>query len=225
MLNERWKKRFSRWFKLRFAIFYPLGIWVVFSAISTDRSIMRSIWFILLGLLIRGWSNGYAIKMEKLTTSGPYAYVRNPLYLGSFLIMIGFLVMLNIPLILILFCIIIVICFVYGKVVKNEERMLLDKFGQDYLDYQKHVHAFIPTPFRYKGGGEKWGWSLTRYFKSQEYKLFLWMIILVIAFHLKDEFIIEGESVDGKIIFLLTMAFLLGLTDAIGELFRKRTVG
>ena len=66
MLNNKWKKRFKRWFRLRFAILYPLGIWAVIFGHSTDESIMRSIWFILLGLGIRSWANCYAIKMGKL---------------------------------------------------------------------------------------------------------------------------------------------------------------
>lgn len=48
MLNDQWKKRFFRLFKLRFAVLYPLGIWAVFSAVSTDESIIRGICFILL---------------------------------------------------------------------------------------------------------------------------------------------------------------------------------
>lgn len=47
------------------------------------------------GLLIRSWANGYAIKMDKLTTSGPYAFVRHPLYAGTLLMLIGFTVILN----------------------------------------------------------------------------------------------------------------------------------
>ncbi|MFH1504994.1 MAG: isoprenylcysteine carboxylmethyltransferase family protein [Candidatus Omnitrophota bacterium] len=220
MLNKRWKKRFSRWFKLRFAIMYPFGIWAVFSRYSTDASISRSLWFILLGILIRCWANGYAVKMEKLTTSGPYAYVRNPLYLGTFLIMIGFLIMLNIPLVWALFFVSVVIWFIYGKTVKNEEKILQEKFREEYLAYKKHVPAFSPALSPYKLG-DKWGWSFIRYLKSQEYKLFLWVIILIIAFHLKEEFFVERENIDFKIMILSIAAVCLSLIDAVGEFFRK----
>ena len=135
--------------------------------------------------------------------------------------MVGFLWMLNLSWLWIALASIIAIRFVYSRTVRNEEKMLQEKFGQDYLDYKKAVPAFIPVLFKYKKG-EKWSWSFKRYFKSQEYKLVLWVTIAVITFHLKEEFIIEGESIDFRIIFLIVIAFLLGLTDAAGEVLRKR---
>lgn len=221
MAREKWRKRFIRWFKLRFAILYPLGIWAVMSGYSTDKSIMRSIWFILLGLGIRSWANCYAIKMERLTTSGPYTHVRHPLYLGSFLIMAGFLVMLNVHWLITLICVAVVIGIVYKWTIQKEELMLGNKFGQEYIEYRKAVPGFFPTIFAFKGG-QKWGPNIERYFRSQEYKLAIWMVILMIAFHLKDEFLIEHESIDAKIFVLIAMTFLLGISDLIGELFRKK---
>ena len=61
--NMNIKERFKRWSKLRFAIMYPLGVFVVLFSNSDDRSIMASIWFIIAGLLLRLWANSYAIKM------------------------------------------------------------------------------------------------------------------------------------------------------------------
>ena len=223
MLSDKWRKRFNRWFKLRFAVLYPPGVWAVVSGFSTDHSIMRSIWVILLGLIIRSWANCYAIKLEELTTSGPYGYVRHPLYLGSFLIMTGFLIMLNVHWLISLFCVLIVIGVVYKMTVEKEEKMLSDKFGQEYLQYQKAVPAFVPRLTPYKGG-KKWGPSLERYLRSQEYKLFIWMIILVIAFHIKEEFILEHESIDAKIFVLMAVAVLLGMIDLIGEFFRRKRI-
>jgi len=221
MLSEKWKKQLARWFKLRFAILYPLGIWAGIVGYSTDESIMRSIWIILLGLGIRAWANCYAIKMEKLTTSGPYAHVRHPLYLGTFLVMIGFLLMLNVNWIESLLLVAVVIGVIYKITIQKEEEMLINKFGNDYLEYKKHVPAFFPTFFPFKGG-EKWGPSLKRYLKSQEYKLFIWMIVLVIIFHLKQEIFIEKEIFDAKIILLIIASFLLGFADVGAGIFRKK---
>lgn len=49
-------------------------------------------------------------------------------------------------------------------------------------------------------------------------------MIIMIAFHLKDEFMVEHEFMDAKIWFLIVIAFVLGLSDLIGELFKKRLV-
>src|SRR5580698_9130912 len=87
--------RLQRSFKPRFAVIYPSAFFVLFFCSITDASLRSGIGYILAGLLIRLWSNGYAIKNDKLTTSGPYAFVRNPLYLGTFLIAIGFVIALR----------------------------------------------------------------------------------------------------------------------------------
>jgi protein-S-isoprenylcysteine O-methyltransferase Ste14 len=213
--------RLKRWFKLRFAILYPFGVFVVLFANSDDKSIMTAIWFILAGLFLRSWANGYAIKLEKLTTSGPYAFVRHPLYLGTMLLTLGFIIMLKIYYLGILFLLIMI--GVYYQTIKKEEEMLEQKFKSEYINYKKHVPAIMPTVFPYPEG-EKWSFSLKRLIKSQEYKLFLWMIIMVIAFHLKDEFLIEHETPDAKIIVLFVIAFLLGIIDLIGELLQWKKI-
>lgn len=221
MQKNKWEKRFKRWFKLRFAILYPLGLWMVLSGYSTDASIRQSLWLILIGMGIRTWANGYAIKLEKLTTCGPYSYVRHPLYLGTFCILIGFLVMLRINWVILPLILFVVIGLIYSSTIKKEEKMLEDKFGQTYLQYKERVPFLIPWKKPYRDG-EKWPWSFTRYIKSQEYKLFIWLIILTIGFYFKEEFLIEKEGVEVKQIYLMIFAGLLATIDLIGELFRKR---
>lgn len=220
MQKEKWKNRFRRWFKLRFAILYSLVLWAALSQHPTADSIRQSIWFFLAGLGMRTWANGYAIKLDKLTTCGPYSYVRNPLYLGTFCILVGFLIMLRINWEESLFILFVVIGLIYSSTIKNEERMLEDKFGKAYFYYKKKVTALIPWKTPYKNG-EKWPWSFTRYIKSQEYKLFIWVIILIIGFYFKGEFLIEKEKIEVGQIYLIIFAVLLALIDGIGEIFRK----
>src|ERR1700742_2378122 len=87
--------RIQRSFKPRFAVIYPFGFFVMIFCSLTDASLRAGVGWIIAGLLIRLWSNGYAIKNDKLTTSGPYAFVRNPLYVGTFLIAFGFVMALR----------------------------------------------------------------------------------------------------------------------------------
>ena len=56
----------------------------------TGRTMLASLLLVVLGLWLRGYAAGYVRKNAELTTSGPYAYTRNPLYLGSMLIAFGF---------------------------------------------------------------------------------------------------------------------------------------
>ncbi|MDD5617654.1 MAG: isoprenylcysteine carboxylmethyltransferase family protein [Candidatus Omnitrophica bacterium] len=212
-------KRLERWFKLRFAILYPFGVFLVLFAIPDDKSIQQGIGFIITGLLIRSWANGYAIKMDKLTTSGPYAFIRHPLYLGTALVIAGFIIMLKFYYLGALF--LIILLFTYSATIKKEENMLEAKFGAPYLDYKKNVPMIFPALRPYRKG-EKWPFSFKRLIKSQEYKAFFWMIILVIVFHLKEEFISEKEKPDAKIIGLIIAAFILGISDLIGEFIKKK---
>ncbi len=213
------QERLQRWFKFRFAVLYPFGVFIVLYATPDDNSLRIGAPFVGIGLLIRIWANGYAIKLGKLTTSGPYAFMRHPLYLGTMLIIIGFIIMLKIYFSGTLF--IILMAAIYYKTIKKEELMLEDKFKENYVNYKKKVPAIFPTIFPYREG-EKWSFSFRRLFKSQEYKLFLWMIVLTIAFHLKDEFIREHESMDVKIWGLIIVAFILGIVDLAGEFIRCR---
>lgn len=213
------RERLKRWSKLRFAIIYPICIFVVLFSNSDDGSIMSSIWLIGAGLLIRLWANGYAIKMDKLTTSGPYAFVRHPLYLGTMLIAIGLIVMLKIYYIGALFIIIAVT--VYYRTIKKEEAMLEIRFKEAFLRYKKKVPAIFPAIFPYRED-EKWPFSFKRLIKSQEYKPFLWVIILIIAFHLKDEIMVEREAIDARIWTLFVVAFILAMLDILGEFIKYK---
>jgi len=208
------KQRIKRSFKLRFALLYPFGVLVIIYANSSDISIKYGLGIIILGLLLRSWANGYAIKSEKLTTSGPYAFVRHPLYLGTMLLFCGFVVMLNIYYIGAVFF--VGMLAVYLRTIRKEEQLLESNFKQAFLDYKKSVPAIFPS-FRPYPKGEKWPFSFKRLIKSQEYKLFIWMIVLVIAFHLKDELLVEKEKIDARIIWLIIISFFLGMIDLFGE--------
>ncbi|HDZ76606.1 MAG TPA: isoprenylcysteine carboxylmethyltransferase family protein [Candidatus Omnitrophica bacterium] len=213
------KERFIRWFKLRFAILYPFGVLAVLFGNSDDDSIMAGIWFIIVGLLIRLWANGYAVKMEKLTVSGPYAFVRHPLYLGTMFLMVGFIIMLRFYYIGIFF--ISVMSIVYYKTIKKEEMWLEDIFKQKYRNYKRNVPAILPRIMPYRGS-EKWPFSFKRLMRSKEYKVLFWMVIVIIAFHLKGEFVIEHETMDAKMWTLVIVAFILGILDLWGEFLRQR---
>jgi len=89
------------------------------------------------------------IEAEFLCTSGPYAYVRNPLYLGNFLIGISLCIALNEWYAYILFVISYV--SVYSIVIPYEERFLEGKFGNAYADYKTQTGRLLPRLKGYKG--------------------------------------------------------------------------
>jgi len=207
------RERLRRWSKPRFAIMYPFAIYVIIFGNCDDSSLKLGIPFIIAGELIRLWANCYAIKSEKLTTSGPYAFMRHPLYLGTILLAIGFILFLKIYYAGIV--LLAAMAVVYYKTIKKEEGMLEAKF-KEYADYKKKVPAILPTPFAYRAG-EKWGFSLERLIRSQEYKPLLWGGALVIAFYLKSKLFVEREPFDSGKMALVIIAALFVTADIAGE--------
>jgi len=211
------RDRFRRLFKLRFAVMYPFVIYFAIFSNPGGWSAAYGIALIIVGMLIRVWANGYAIKMNKLTTSGPYSIVRHPLYVGTALIAIGFAVMLNTGYIGALF--IILTLAIYYRTIKKEEVMLKTAFGQIYLDYKKKVPAILPAIFPYTAG-EKWRFSLSRLVQSQEYKPVIWIIIVIIAFHIKALFFIERQTFNPAIFRMIIAALILASIDIAGEIIK-----
>jgi len=115
-----------------------------------------------LGLALRVWAQmhlHYRLKVRKaLTTTGPYAHVRNPIYLGNIMIMVGLCAMCE----LLWLCPLIAVYgfAVYSLVVRYEESHLRSKYGERYLDYASRTPRWIPV-VRLSPGRER---GLTRTF-------------------------------------------------------------
>jgi protein-S-isoprenylcysteine O-methyltransferase Ste14 len=122
----------------------------------------------LLGLMIRAWATGHLRKNDRLAVSGPYAFTRNPLYFGSFLIGIGFSLAGRDNDILIVF----LVCFavLYGPVMQQEIETLKHLFPEQYRSYQENVPLFFPRIRVPKGWGD---FSFERYTQNREYQALL----------------------------------------------------
>src|SRR5579884_1917154 len=105
--------------------------------------------FVLLGLalLIEVWREVYwANRQNRLATRGLYGLVRHPQYTGIFLALLGQLIHWPTIITLALFP---VIAFVYVRLARSEERDLVRKYGEQYLEYQRRVPMFFPTMQRW----------------------------------------------------------------------------
>jgi protein-S-isoprenylcysteine O-methyltransferase Ste14 len=98
------------------------------------------------GWAMRLWTQkhlGYRLKIKRtMTTSGPYALVRNPIYIGNTLVILGTVVMSEVLWMLpiaLLWC-----ALLYSLVVRYEERILAAKFGQEYVRYLARVPRWLP---------------------------------------------------------------------------------
>lgn len=130
----------------------------------------------LLGLGLRAWAAGHIRKNSALATSGPYAYTRNPLYLGSFLLGVGFTIASGQALLAIPFAALFL--GIYFPVMRVEARHLAESFGEDFDVYARAVPLFLPrlTPYRdLKTLGTKFDASL--YLRYREYRAALGLLI------------------------------------------------
>ena len=128
------------------------------------------------GLLIRALASGHVRKNEALATSGPYAYTRNPLYLGSLLIGVGFAVAsrswwVGVALVMMFFAI-------YVPVIRSEEKFLREKFPE-FEEYVRQVPRLFPRIGRSPENGSRFSFEL--YWQHREYNALLGSVAMAAA--------------------------------------------
>ncbi len=97
------------------------------------------------GETVRFLSAGTLVKFEGITDTGIYAYTRNPLYAGSFLIGLGACIMGGDPVFLGAF--LVVFPFYYWRVIRREEQYLVRRYGDSYQRYIAAVPRIVPRCF------------------------------------------------------------------------------
>jgi protein-S-isoprenylcysteine O-methyltransferase Ste14 len=138
----------ERWQKVARRIRVPLGfltaalyLFELWRREPRPAAIAWSLLLVLPGLWLRAYASGYVKKNRELTQTGPYAYTRNPLYLGSILIAAGFAVaLLSWPVAAMLTAMFLII---YVPVIASEERFLRSTFP-GFRDYCRRVPRLIP---------------------------------------------------------------------------------
>jgi protein-S-isoprenylcysteine O-methyltransferase Ste14 len=96
----------------------------------------------LVGLGIRGWASGCLNKNERLATSGPYAYTRNPLYLGTFFLGLGIAICTGSWWFACIFGVFYLL--IYIPVMMAEAETLQDLFPDEYPAYSSRVPLLVP---------------------------------------------------------------------------------
>lgn len=130
----------------------------------------------LLGVGIRTLASGHVKKNEELATSGPYAYTRNPLYLGSVVIAAGFtLAALRWEIVVVAVAMFLVI---YVPVIRDEERFLRTKFA-NYADYCARVPRLLPR--LRAGAAGRSCFSVALYRQHREYNSLLGTLLVIVA--------------------------------------------
>lgn len=200
----------SGWFKfkkMRLLLAWgaiPVLIW---SSHMTDRTFRWGIVLMILGEGIRFWALGFMEKKgQKLATNGPYAFVRNPLYVGNFFLGLGVAVIVWNWAILVIF--LIGFLGIYAGTIRGEEKHLQDMFGKPYEDYCKHVPPFLPRISPYPAP-EKDSFRWSRIVKHHEYITVAGIFLMLMAIHLYDELILSKEPVAHQMPLIIAAVIVL----------------
>lgn len=170
----------SNWSRFARRVRVPLGFAFAALYLWLARPVWQSMLFglalIMPGLLIRALASGHVRKNEQLATTGPYAYTRNPLYLGSLVMAVGFAVAARSWWIGAVLA--VMFLAIYVPVIRAEEAFLRSHFPE-FEEYARQVPLLLPrpTPFGHHGGS--FSWEL--YWKHREYNAALGVLSMLAA--------------------------------------------
>jgi protein-S-isoprenylcysteine O-methyltransferase Ste14 len=181
-----------RWSRIATRMRVPLG----FLFAAAYLWLARPLWswvlagcvLVVAGLAVRAVASGHIRKNRELATTGPYAYTRNPLYLGSILIAAGFVLAARNPWIAV--AALLMFLVIYLPVIKAEESYLRSAFP-GYSDYAVHVPRLLPrlAPWHADGAvadlGDGRKFSSELYRKHREYQAALGSALMIGALILK----------------------------------------
>lgn len=152
----------------------PIGLVVAagfgWFAHPTTLSLLAGLPLAASGLALRAWAAGHLRKNQNLTTSGPYAWLRNPLYVGTLLAVGGCLIAAAQAVLAVLALVAFVL--IYTPVVEQEEQHLRKLFPE-YAEYARRVPQFLPSPPKV-GSEQRFAYAI--YQRNKEYKALLGLL-------------------------------------------------
>ena len=170
----------QRW---RVPLGFLCGALFLFFARPTPTALLVGASISLLGLAIRAWAAGHIRKNAQLAISGPYAFTRNPLYFGSFLLGLGFTIASGRWWLALVFAALFL--GIYLPVMRVEAKTMAEMFGEQYQAYKAAVPMFFPrvSPYR-KGDSSIVRFDPALYLRYREYRaafglVVAWALLLV----------------------------------------------
>jgi protein-S-isoprenylcysteine O-methyltransferase Ste14 len=140
----------------RLLLLYAMAAALIWTARPTPLALALGLLPIALGEGLRLWATGHLHKNDALTVSGPYAYLRHPLYLGTLLIGSGFAIMAGSAIAAALWAVFVLGYFAYYMPYKNriETARLEAAYGDAFRRYAVAVPTLLPRlhPYRPLGG-------------------------------------------------------------------------
>jgi protein-S-isoprenylcysteine O-methyltransferase Ste14 len=154
------------WIRWRVRVGYPVGIAAFSFARPQFKWLLCGVGIALVGLLVRGYAAGHLRKHQQLATSGPYAFTRNPLYLGSTLFAVGFSVASHSWKSALLLAAYLAVF--YPAVIRREQAELKTLYGAPFDEYASKVPAFWPRFTPAVASTQRFSWRIYR--QNREYE-------------------------------------------------------
>jgi protein-S-isoprenylcysteine O-methyltransferase Ste14 len=154
--------------RIRVPLGFAFAILYVWLAKPSLGSLLVGLAFAIPGIVLRALASGHVQKNEALAMTGPYAYTRNPLYLGSLILAVGFAIAARswwIGGVMVVF-----FAVVYIPVIRSEEVFLRSKFPE-FEGYANRVPRLLPRLSSLGNDGGSFSWDL--YWKHREYNAVL----------------------------------------------------
>jgi protein-S-isoprenylcysteine O-methyltransferase Ste14 len=146
---------------------------VLLLARPNEFSIIFGVIIVFAGEGIRVWASGHLIRNDEVTTSGPYAYLRDPLYLGRLLLLIGFCVMgWGYNWIILLIGLGVFFFNYMPRKYRKEMARLESIFGEDYRDYASCTYSLMPRLKPYPKARKR-PWRFDLFWKENREQYFL----------------------------------------------------
>jgi protein-S-isoprenylcysteine O-methyltransferase Ste14 len=159
---------------VRVPVGFAFAVLYLWLARPTPASIAVGAAIIAAGLWLRALASGHVRKNTELTTTGPYAYTRNPLYLGSAILGAGFAVAARS--LWVAGLLVVMFVALYLPVVISEEAYLRAHFPE-FSEYARRVPRFLPRLQAQSGGS----FSRELYLKHREYNAVLGAAGMLVA--------------------------------------------
>ena len=169
----------------------PVGAMIIYFARPQNTYFFSGITLLLTGELIRMWAVSYAggetrtrnVGATRLCTSGPYAFVRNPLYVGNMLMYLGIVFIAEATSVLLMAATTFSFFLIqYSLIISLEEEKLDELFGQEYSLYKENVPAIFPRINRWDGSKNRKPAKIINIIKTEKRTLQNVAAVLILIF-------------------------------------------
>jgi protein-S-isoprenylcysteine O-methyltransferase Ste14 len=164
-----WLVLLSRW---RVNLGFAIGVTaIVMCGHPTRESVIAWLPLALGGLMLRLWARGHLELRKGLAESGPFAILRHPLYVGSFVLGLAFTLMMNDAIVSVVYVIGFLAMYVPKAI--REETYLRKRHGDVYARYAERVGAIVPRFWNAHRAAATTRFAWQRVFRHREYETWL----------------------------------------------------